>query len=120
MRTDNSCLMSMRKVGDVYIADGKRTYYSARYDKTLTVPDGFPSNGANVVSDKCPLGFFVHDYGCVYGLWDDGTKMSNRELSFVYHDILKENGFWGRSKIRLVGTFLGGGGAARKNGMWNI
>lgn len=108
------------KVGDVYLSTEKYVYYSERYDKFLTIPEGYPSNGANAVKDKCPTAFFVHDYGCNEGKWDDGSLMCNRELSSVYADILKGVGFWWRSKIRWIGTFIGGGGQAKKNGWWSV
>lgn len=109
-----------KKVGGVYVLEAPIYYYSKRYKKSISIPKGYPSNGADVVRDVCPLGFFVHDVICYRGKWDDGSKMTNREASTVYADILKEKGFWWRSKIRWVGTFLGGGGEARKNGMWSL
>jgi hypothetical protein len=108
------------KIGDVYLATKAYVYFSPRYRKALTIPQGYPSNGANAVKDKCPTAFFVHDYICNEGEWDDETQMCNREASTVYADILKENGFWWRSKIRWLGTYLGGGGQARDNGMWKV
>lgn len=107
------------KVGDVYVSGPVYTYESPRYGKSITVPRGYPSNGANVVKDLHPTAFFVHDRGCECGKWDDGSKMCNRELSFVYYDILRACGtLWVRAFCRWVGTFLGGGGKARDNGLW--
>ncbi len=109
-----------KEVGDVYVCLEDYTYYSPRYKKSLTVPEDYPSNGANVVKDKCPTAFFVHDLICDKGKWDDGTPMCNREASSVYADILKDSGFWWRSKVRWIGTYLGGGGEAKENGWWNV
>lgn len=110
------------KIGDAYKSGVEPyTYYSPRYKKSITIPAGYPSNGANLVKDRVPTAFFVHDRGCEWGLWSDGTKMCNRELSFVYYDILRVfDVAWFYSFCRLVGTFIGGGGAARKNGLWRV
>jgi hypothetical protein len=113
-------LIKCEKIGDAYIATEAFVYYSPRYDKTLTVEQGYPSNGANAVKDKCPTAFFAHDRGCERGKWDDGTPMCNRELSTMYADILWLNGFWIRAQIRWIGTFLFGGGQAKKNGLWKV
>jgi hypothetical protein len=108
------------KMGDVYVASQPYTFYSVRYKKRILIPEGFPSNGANVVIDLCPTAFFLHDYGCVTGTWLDGSLMCNRELSTVYHDVLCAFGFRWLAKIRWIGTFLWGGGKARENGMWRV
>lgn len=110
-----------KKIGDAYSCREKFTYYSPRYRKYITIPLWYPSNGANYVKDLHPTAFFVHDRGCERGKWDDGTKMCNRELSFMYYDILvacKTSKC--RAGIRGIGTFARGGGEARKNGMWRV
>lgn len=106
------------RVGDNYRADEVFRYKSPRYYKTITTPFHYISNGADLVKDLIPDAFFTHDVGCVKGTWDDGTKMCNRELSFVYFDILRSYKvpLW-RCVERWFGTFLFGGGAARDNGM---
>ena len=105
-------------------------YYSKRYDKTITVPQGYLSDGATYAIDFCPKSWYVHDWGCGNylgsgpkpkgGQWDDGTKMSNWQLSAIFHDILMEEGYWFIAKGRFVATFLFGGGAARNNGMFKV
>jgi hypothetical protein len=107
-------------IGDVYISKHSYHYFSPRYGKNLIIPANYPSNGANWVPNLSAAAFFVHDYGSIVGRWNDGTAMCNRELSTVYADILKADGFWLRSKIRWLGTFLFGGGEARKNGLWRL
>ena len=107
-------------IGDVYVCTKTYVYFSPRYRKAITIPARYPTNGANSVRDVCATAWFCHDRICDKGVWDDGDLMCNREASTVYADILKENGFWWRSKIRWLGTYLGGGGAARDNGMWSI
>ncbi len=103
-------------------------YYSKRYKKTITVPEGYKSNGADYVLDVCPKSWYVHDWLCgswlgtgpkpVGGQFDDGTSMNNWQCSHIFADILKEEGFFILSYTRFWGTWLGGGGKARDNGMW--
>lgn len=118
------------KIGGVYIKDGEYLFYSHRYKQYLLIPDGYPSNGADIVEDICGKCFFIHDFICNEGRWLNGDLISNWQASFVYYDLLKEhfsllqgqglfpriyNGalpYW-----RWIGTFLFGGGKARKNGM---
>ncbi len=108
------------KLGDVYTSVGEFVYTSVRYGRQLTIPDDYPSNGANVVKDRCATAFFCHDFCCNEGAWDNDIRMCNREASFVYHDILVHAGYPFLAKIRWIGTFLFGGGQARKNGMWRV
>lgn len=114
-------LIECVKLGDAYRSGPRYTYYSERYGKSISVPANYPSNGANYVEDLHPTAFFVHDRGCEHGYWDDGSKMCNLELSFVYYDILVTCGTprW-RAAIRWAGTFLRGGGQARKHGLWRV
>lgn len=114
-------MIKHEKHGDAYTCTEEFTYYSPRYQKEITVPLNQPSNGANFVKDLVPDAFFVHDRGCETGLWDDGSKMCNLELSFVYYDILRFYGVpWTICADRFVGTLLGGGGKARENGLLRV
>ena len=113
--------IKFKMIGSVYVADGEYTSYSKRYGKFLTIPDEFPSNGADVVKDLCPTGFFNHDFCCHHGKFDDGSRMYNLQASFIYYDILiafKINRVIALG--RLIMTFLFGGGQARKNGMFKL
>lgn len=114
-------MIKFEKHGDAYTCLEEYIYYSPRYRKYITIPFSYPSNGANYVKDLVPDAFFVHDKGCETGEWDDGSKMCNRELSFVYYDILRYHGVpWWRCVVRGIGTFLGGGGVAKENGWWRL
>ncbi len=126
-------------------------WFSHRYGKWITVPVGYLSNGADVVIDFYPKSWWVHDWVCgsffgkegdgtprpVGGQWDDGTKMTNWQLSRVFADIIRDEAFtnirnstgfcmttrnivgWAvLPTTRFWGTWLFGGGEARKNGMW--
>jgi hypothetical protein len=94
-------------------------YHSIRYNKTVTVPAGFISDGATGANDISSRAWWVHDVLCADGAWDDGTKVSNWQCSTVLHDVLKEEGRWARALYWWPCTWLLGGGKARENGMFS-
>ena len=94
------------------------TYPSLRYGKNVTVPVGYQSDGATMVIDIYSRAWWVHDILCDSGTWDDGTPATNWQASTVLSDILWFEGRWFRALTWWVGTWLFGGGKARKNGMW--
>lgn len=93
-------------------------YYSERYSKCITVPIGYPSDGATGALDVCPKAWYVHDKLCDFGHFDDGSPCTNWQASTILSDILKEEGYWFRTHTWKYTTFLFGGGEARKNGMF--
>ena len=103
-------------------------YYSKRYDKFVTVPKGYVSNGADYVLDVCPKSWYVHDWICgswfgegpkpIGGRFDDDTTMTNWQCSHIFADILREEGYVVLPISRFWGTWALGGGKARDNGMW--
>lgn len=96
-------------------------YLSPRYNKHVTVPEGYRSDGASgPASDIWSQAWWVHDVMCDGGKWDDGTRCTNWQASRVLSDILKSEGRWFRCRSWLVATFFFGGGAARKNGMFKL
>ena len=95
-------------------------YHSKRYDKTVIVMEGERSDGATWAVDIHSEGWWVHDELCNSGLFADGTLCSNLQASMIIHDILKSEGYWFRARTWLIGTFIGGGGECRKNGMFSI
>lgn len=109
------------KVGDGYESTNTWTYYSKRYGKSITVPEGFYSDGATCAPDIDSDGWWVHDVICRYGKWNDGTRITNWQASMVLHDIMRDEGWAGWwSRLWRAMTFLIGGGAARKNGMTKL
>lgn len=105
-------------VGDGYKSLNSYTYRSKRYGKSITVPPGFYSDGATWAPDIDSDGWWVHDVVCRYGVWDDGSKITNWQASMVLYDIMRDEGqagWW--SRLWRTTTFLFGGGAARHNGM---
>lgn len=103
--------------GGVYTCPYEIKYHSKRYNKYLTVPEGYISDGATGAIDIWSEGFWVHDLACDRGTFDDGTKMNNWQASTILSDILKHEGRWFRARSWFVATWLFGGGKARENGM---
>ena len=91
---------------------------SERYGKTVTVPAGYHSDGATGAIDIYSDGWWVHDWLCDHGVWDDGSPCNNWQASTVLSDILRAEGRWVRAIYWWPATWLFGGGKARKNGMW--
>lgn len=104
--------------GENYVNDVEFSYYSARYDKCITVPEGYSSDGATGAKDITSRGWWVHDVLCDTGAFDDGTGCTNWQASSILSDILKKEGRWFRSRSWFVATWLFGGGKARDNGLY--
>ncbi len=109
-----------KKVGDGYEVTETYTYYSKRYNRYLTIKDGFYSDGATGAADVDTDAWIVHDHICRYAVWDDATKIDNWTASTVLADILWADGYKIRSVTWWIATYLFGGGAARKNGMRRV
>ena len=132
------------KVKDGYELLEAHTYFSPRYNRSVTCPKGMFSDGATGFIDlgtdnimarvwnwfrkhihhlsntACPEWFFVHDQICVTGKFDDGTLIDNWTASTVAGDILWADGWRLWSVPIWFATFLFGGGEARKNGMFHV
>lgn len=96
------------------------TYYSKRYNRSVTVYKGDRSDGATGAWDIQSDAWWVHDALCSRGAWDDGTRISNWDCSTVLRDILYDDGYYYRAYYWWSATFLFGGGEARKNGMRRV
>lgn len=108
-------------VGDGYEIRGAPTYYSPRYNRSLTFPDPFYSDGATWARDLPHTdAWAVHDLICRYGVWDDGTRIDNWTAATVLADLLWRDGHKAEAFFWWWGSYLFGGGAARKNGMRRI
>ena len=101
-----------------YTCPEEISYYSKRYNKTITVRKGYPSDGATGAVDIDSTAWWVHDVLCDRGTFDDGSECSNWQASMVLRDILWNEGFWVRSITWRPTTWWFGGGEARKNGMF--
>lgn len=95
-------------------------YYSERYGKRVTVPAGYPTDGATGAIDIFSHAWPVHDVLCDRGAWDDGTAVTNWQASQVLSDILEQEGRRVRAFYWKWATFFLGGGEARKNGMVKV
>ncbi len=109
-----------RKVGDGYMTNHEYTYYSPRYNRSITVPVDFYSDGATGARDIDTDAWIVHDHICRYAVWDDGTPIDNWTASTVLGDILWVDGYKVRAVTWWWATYVFGGGAARKNGMRRV
>jgi len=104
-----------------YTNQNRIEYYSSEYDKFVTVPEGYKSDGATGAFDVCNTSWMVHDKLCDTGIWDDGTPCTNIQASTVLSTILKDEcGRWFRAFTWKWMTFAFGGGEARKNGMFKL
>lgn len=90
-----------------YVLHREIKYRSPRYDKDATVPVGYVSDGSTGGEDIASEAWWVHDILCDRGVWDDGSRCSNTQASFVLHDILKEEGRDVRAKTWFLATWIG-------------
>lgn len=102
----------------MYTSKHERKYFSPRYEKWVTVPKGYLSDGATGASDIFSDSWWIHDKLCDTGTWDDGTCCSNWQASHVISDILQVEGRWIRARRWFWATWLIGGGKCRENGMF--
>lgn len=96
------------------------SYYSPRYNRTITVEEGYKSDGATDAPDINTDAWGFHDKLCDTGEWDDGTRISNWDASTVLGDILWRDGHKVRAVWWWFATFFFGGGKARENGMRRV
>lgn len=112
--------MFYRKVEGGYRLNNPEKYYSKRYGKWVELEDDMFSDGATGAFDIFSLAWWIHDKLCDTGKWMDGTRLTNWQASRVLADILWSERRFFRSIYWLFTTFLGGGGEARKNGMFSL
>lgn len=97
------------------------TYYTARYQKFVTVERGFPSDGATGAIDVCSKAWLTHDKLCKTGRFNDGSLCTNWQASMIIGDILSDDC---NRRVRRwtwpIATLLFGGGQCRKNGMFTL
>ena len=91
-------------------------YYSKRYKKNLTVPEGYHSDGASGALDIHSAGWWVHDKICDNPMWDDCVKITAYQAAQVLSDILFSEGRYFRSLYWKWSTLFFGCFNARKNG----
>jgi len=82
-----------------YYCPREFVWVDPKTEKTITVPLGYPSDGATGATDVWSYGWFAHDLLCDRGTWDDGTKCTPRDASRVLKDVLKSEGRWLRARL---------------------
>lgn len=102
-----------------YSVNENIAYCSNRYNKWITIKAGDKSDGATSAPDIDSFSWLVHDDLCNFGVFADGSKCSNLQASTILYDIQMDEGYWYRAWLWWTGTFIFGGGKARKNGLWS-
>lgn len=92
-------------------------YFSERYKKWIGVEKGDRSDGATGAKDLNSFGWIIHDELCNDGKFEDGSECVNWQASHVLTDIMKDEGYWFRTRTWFWATWFFGGGKARDNGM---
>lgn len=99
-------------VREDYISDDKKytlldeiVYRSPRYNKTITVPKGYRSDGATGAMDIHSNAWWVHDKLCDTGKWDDDTECTDWQASSVLSDVLKSEKRYFRAFYWKYSTF---------------
>ena len=100
-----------------YVTTTALWYKSERYDKYIVCEKYFVSDGATGAYDIKSYGWLFHDKLCNTGKFNDSTECNNWQASKVLSDILDDENRWVRQRTWFWGTWLLGGGKARKNGM---
>jgi hypothetical protein len=93
-------------------------YYSERYNRFVTVPVGFVSDGATGAFDISSKSWWVHDKLCKECIWDDGTPATNWQASWVLSDILYSENRGLRSFYWGWMSFIAGCKKCQQNGMF--
>lgn len=84
-------------------------YHSKRYNKDITVEEGYVSDGASgPATDIVSESWWVHDKVRGTKKWDDGTECTNLQASYVIYDILKSEGRWFRARSWFIATLIYG------------
>ncbi len=103
-----------------YWSPERIVYHCGRYDKQVVVELGRPSDGATRTSDLDRRAWLLHDKVCYTGKWEDGTRLTNWKASMLIYDVLMDEGYWFFARRWFLATLIGGGGEARKNGIFKV
>lgn len=103
-----------------YVTTHKLRYFSKRYKRWIVCQRHFVSDGATGAYDIDSFGWLFHDKLCDTGMFDDSSQCTNWQASSVVSDILRNEGRYIRAQTWRYATFIGGGGKARKNGMFTL
>ena len=103
-----------------YIVMTDLWYFSRRYNDWVVCEQYFISDGATGAYDINSFAWLFHDKLCNTGTFNDMTPVTNWQASQLCSDILKDEDYWIRARTWKYTTFIGGGGEARKNGMFKL
>jgi hypothetical protein len=92
----------------LYVCKYEIKYFSPRYLKWITVPEGYLSDGATFASDIWSEGWWIHDILCDSGMFDDGSDCTPWQASCILGDVLKGEGRRVRAFTWKWATFLFG------------
>jgi len=81
-------------------------YFSKRYNKYITVPQGFWSDGATGARDIYTKAWWLHDIALIRGEFDDGSKCDWLKASYILYDVLAEERRWFRKYTWFIATVL--------------
>lgn len=84
----------------------EKVYTCPETGKTLTRPDGYPSDGATGAFDINSSYWKFHDVARDRGVWDDGTPITPREQSQIARNCLLHEGRPKRAKYIFWATYL--------------
>jgi len=109
----------MTKLSGTYYNKEEFTYYSKRYNKRITVLFDEKSDGASGAFDIDSDSWWVHDTAKKYQVWDDGSKITNWQASFVIYDLLLKEDYYIRARTWFI-TTLAWGSIVKKNPLAKI
>jgi len=91
-----------------YIVEEDYTYYSKRYNRSVTIIAPYKCDGASgwFVPDLHSRSWQVHDWVCEFKVWDDGSKCTHVQRSMILHDILESENRWFRAVSWSVAVFI--------------
>lgn len=101
-----------------YTVNENIAYFSEKYQEWIGCEKGDRSDGATFAKDLNSFSWLFHDELCNDGTFEDGTPCNNWQASSVVYEILDIEGYWFRKRSWAVGTWIGGGGKARDNGLF--
>jgi len=90
-----------------YLNPASFTQHIKRYNRDVTVPKGYPSDGSTGGVDIYSRSWWVHDKLVDSPYFDDGTYCTAWQGSMIIHDILMDEGHWIRAKTWCIATLMG-------------
>ena len=83
-------------------------YFSKRYNKWVVCEAKDNSDGATGAKDIDSFGWIFHDDIKKFKKFEDGSKCTNPQASYILYDILKSEGYWFRARSWFITTLAWG------------